>query len=238
MAHVPRVYRPGVRGPGPLAIDGEQGRHLATVLRLRPGDPFLVFAGDGREWSATVEAVERSRIAARVHDLARQEGPLALALELWCALLRPARFELLIEKCTEAGADVIRPLTSDFTSRSDAPSAARLQRWNRIAIEAAEQSGRLVVPVIAPVTSIGTALAAAHQPVVFADPEGRPWREVVPLLPGEGRIAVAIGPEGGWSPAERAAATARGALSARIGTTVFRSETAAIVFTALVRAST
>ncbi len=236
MAHVPRIYRPGRIAPGPLTLDGEPAKRLGAVLRVRPGEPFLVFAGDGREWHATVSSVERNSIRADVTGVARQEGVPALTLEVWCALVRANRFETVIEKCTEAGADVIRPLTSDFTARADAASPARIERWNRIVVEASEQSGRLHLPVIAEAAPFERVLSNGHHPVVLADPEGLPWPDVARLLPVAGTVAVAVGPEGGWSDAERAAARSRGALVARTGDTILRTETAAIVMTGLVRA--
>jgi 16S rRNA (uracil1498-N3)-methyltransferase len=236
MAHVPRLYRPGHLAAGPTALDAEQSRRLSSVMRLRDGDEFRLFCGDGREWRATVTGASRTGLRAEIHEVVRQSPAPALTLETWCALIRPNRFEVAIEKCTEAGADIIRPLITDHTARGDHPSESRLERWNRIAIEAAEQSGRLFLPVIAEPMPFADAVRQAHHPFVFADLEGASWREIAPLLPESGRLAVAIGPEGGWSDAERALARSRGALIAHAGDSILRTETAAVVFTALVRA--
>ncbi len=104
MSHVPRVYLPGRLAHGAVTIDGEAGRHLATVLRVRPGDPVLLFPGDGREWSATVAGVTKAGVVAEVGELTRQEAPPAVVLETWCALVRANRFEWALEKCAEAAA--------------------------------------------------------------------------------------------------------------------------------------
>jgi len=237
MAHVPRIYRPGRIEQGPFVLEGESAKRLATVLRVRPGEEFLVFSGDGREWRAAVLASERGQVRAEVRGLERQEAPAALELETWVALVRANRFEMAIEKCTEAGATVIRPFTSDFTVRGDAPSPTRNDRWERIAIEAAEQSGRLTVPVITGAATFSHLLGQAHYPIAIGDPTGMPWPEAARLLPDSGKVAVAAGPEGGWSAAELASAKARGAILANVGPHILRTETAAIVLTSLVRAS-
>jgi 16S rRNA (uracil1498-N3)-methyltransferase len=207
-------------------------------MRLRPGEQFCLFAGDGREWSAEVDAVPGGAVHARVIEVVRQEPAPALSLELWCALVRSNRFDLAVEKCTEAGVDVIRPLLTDHGARGDQPSASRFERWRRIAVEASEQSGRLFVPVVAEPLTLRDALARARHPVVVAGMAGQSWPSLVPMLPDAGPLALAVGPEGGWSDGELATARASGALLARIGPNILRTETAAIALVILARTGT
>ncbi|MCL4232777.1 MAG: 16S rRNA (uracil(1498)-N(3))-methyltransferase [Dehalococcoidia bacterium] len=235
MAHVPRLFVRGHLGPGPLLIEGEQAQRLTKVMRLREGEKFLAFSGDGREWEATVGPAAKSGLHAAIGAFARQEPAPAVTLELWVALVRPNRFDWAVEKATEAGADVIRPLLSEHSARGEGSSAGRQERWERIAIEAAEQCGRLYMPVIEPPAHFNDLLGRHHGALVVADMGGRPWEEVSALLPDEGRLAVAIGPEGGFSQEEVARARAHGALVARLGPNTLRSETAAVVAVALVR---
>jgi 16S rRNA (uracil1498-N3)-methyltransferase len=220
-----------------LRLDTEQSRRLSAVMRLREGDEFRVFSGDGREWAAEVTAVTKASLTATLGECVRQEAPPALSIEVWCSLVRPNRFDWAIEKCTEAGADVIRPLLTEHTARGEGASAARAERWQRIAIEAAEQSRRLYVPVVQPLAQFNALLARPPGPLLIADREGRPWRDIVPLLPERGAAAIAIGPEGGFSEAELAAARARGALLVSLGPNILRTETAAVVATAGLRMS-
>ena len=234
---LPRICVPeGVR-PGPLRLGGAQAKHL-TARRLRDGDAFLVFSGDGREYRAEIDATARNSVQAAVGALTRQEALPALELELWCANVRANRMEWAIEKCVEAGADVFRPITGERAARGQALSQGRQERWERIAIEAAEQCGRLYLARIEPVTPFAEALGRLRGPLVLAHPGGGTWDAIAPLLPDRGTLTVAVGPEGGFSEAEVAQAKAAGALVASLGPNTLRTETAAVVATALVRAHT
>ncbi|GAB4331853.1 MAG: 16S rRNA (uracil(1498)-N(3))-methyltransferase [Dehalococcoidia bacterium] len=218
-------------------LEGDAGHRLRAVLRLKAGDEFLAFAGDGREYRATVSAVTKSAVNAFVGEIVRQAPAPAVALETWCALVRPNRFDWAIEKCVEAGADVIRPLVTEHAARGDSASASRRQRWDRIAVEAAEQSGRLYVPVVEAPLSFAQALHRYHGALIVADAAGAPLAEIAPLLPSRGHVAVVAGPEGGLSDAEREAARHAGALLLRLGPYILRTETAAVVATAVLRSS-
>lgn len=234
MAHVPRVYISSAIGRGPLVIAGDAGRHLATVMRVRRGDPILLFNGDGREWTAAVDEITKSGVRVAVDGVARMEPLPAVQLQVLAGLVRAQRFEQLIEKCVEAGADVIRPLVTEFSGRGDAPSASRTSRWERIATEAAEQSGRSRLTVIGAPVSFEDALGQ-RGPFVIADGGGRTLAELKPLLPAQGTLTVLVGPEGGFSPDELARATRAGALALRLGPHIMRTETAAIAATVLLR---
>ena len=236
MAHIPRLYLPQRLAPGRLQLNAEQSRRLSAVMRLRTGDEFRLFSGDGREWCATVTVEGKTALQCEVAELTRQEPQPARTLEIWCALVRPSRFEWAIEKCVEAGADVIRPLLADFTARGEGGSRHKQERWHRIAIEAAEQSGRLWMPVVTEPARFTGLLARHHGPLVIGDQHGRNAMEVQRLLPPAGTVAAAIGPEGGFSPEELAKAKAAGALLLRLAPHILRTETAAVAATAVLRA--
>lgn len=235
MAHIPRLYVPGRIGPGPLTLVSESARRLTAVMRMRPGDPFTVFCGDGREWSATVSVVEKNRLQAQVDEVTRTAPPLPVVIECWCGLIRPNRMDWAVEKCTEAGVDIFRPLVSEHGARGEAVSGNREERWQRIAIEAAEQSGRLSIPVFAPPGKFEQLIDQPIGALVLFDREGKPWQETVPLVPEQGRVTVAVGPEGGFSAEEVAVARARGALVVSLGPNILRTETAAVAGVVLLR---
>ena len=238
MSHTPRVFVAPPLGPGPLAVRGSDAKHLAVVMRLRPGDEFLGFAGDGREWRATVTSVDRDTVLATVGELARQEAAPAVILETWIGVVRANRLDDAIEKCVEAGADIIRPVVCEFSQRSEVSSPAKTERWLRIAREAAEQAGRLFVPVVEPPVTLTTALERLHGAIVFGHASGQAAGELAPLLPRLGAVAWLVGPEGGLSEPELAALKRRGALPLALGPYILRTETAAVVGTAVLRSLT
>ncbi len=228
----PRVCLPeGVR-PGPLTLRGARARHLAGSLRLRRGDEFLAFAGDGREYRARILESARDLVTATVGELARQAPPPTRVIEVWCANVRATRMEWAIEKCVEAGADLFRPIAAERGTRGASLSEARLERWRRIAVESSEQCGRLRLPAIAPIAPFAEAVAARREgTLLLASPRGAPWSEAEALLPKRGVVAVAIGPEGGFSARETAQARAAGAITVSLGPHTLRTETAAVAAT-------
>lgn len=238
MAHVPRLYHPGPLEPGPLTLGGEASKRLTTVMRLAPGDPFLVFAGDGHEWHARLTSTARGNSIATVEGLARQGAPPAVVLETWIGVIRTNRLETAIEKCVEAGADIIRLVNAAYSQRGDAPSDTRGERWRRIIVEAAEQSGRLWLPVLEPPQPLSRMIETFHGALVVADQHGRGAPELAPLLPRSGHLALVTGPEGGLAPEELELLRRKGALPMTLGPYILRAETAAIAGTAQLRALT
>ncbi|HMO54160.1 MAG TPA: RsmE family RNA methyltransferase [Tepidiformaceae bacterium] len=232
MKHIPRVFVPGRILQGLLTIEGEPARHLATVLRARPGDPVHLFSGDGKEWRAEVRTAGKSSVACEVGEVSRIEAP--VVLHVWAAPVRANRFDWLIEKCAEAGADVIRPVITEFTQRADA-AGNRVERWSRIAVEACEQCGRLFVPVIEPPTALEAALASYRGTLLFGDPDGLAAAEALRLVTPAGHVALVIGPAGGLSPSDVDRLRARGAIAMKFGPHLLRTETAALAGTAIIR---
>lgn len=235
MAHIPRIFVREILAPGALTLTGETGKRLASVMRVQAGEPLLLFNGDGKEWDAMVAGSTRDRVTVTVGSVARQEPASPVSLEIWAGLVRAQRFDWLVEKCTEAGADVIRPLISQHSARGEGASANREERWNRIAVEASEQSGRLRVPVIAGPANFPALIERRMLPLVIAHPGGVPAAALAPLLPVQGTLMVAIGPEGGFSEPEVRDARARGALVLDLGANILRTETAALAATVLLR---
>jgi 16S rRNA (uracil1498-N3)-methyltransferase len=235
MAHVPRVFIASRIGPGPLSIEGDPARHLTTVLRARPGDEVLLFSGDGREWLAQIRAVEKTTVAVEVGELTRIEPPSPIVLEAWVALVRANRFDWMVEKCAEAGADIIRPILTEYTQQSDA-STSKVDRWRRIVVEAGEQCGRLFVPVVEAPMPLAKAMHSFGGALVYGDPEGPPIAKARHLIPSSGHVALVVGPEGGLSRADESLLSTRGAVGINLSPHLLRTETAAIAGVVLLRA--
>jgi 16S rRNA (uracil1498-N3)-methyltransferase len=215
------------------ALTGDHADHLIRVLRARVGEEFDI---------ATGESVRRGRITSltegRVEfDLAEIiSTPATAEVTLILAIYKFDRMEWAIEKCTELGVARIVPLISHRTdSHLAAASAKRVDRWQRIARQAAEQSRRATPPEITAPAKFSDALNISHPlRIVLAESENQTLlRDVLPSDLSN-RIALAIGPEGGWTEGELQAFQQAGWISASLGNTILRAETAAIVALAIV----
>ncbi len=216
------------------ALVGEHAGHLVRVLRARVGEDFDI---------ATGETVRRGRIASigddRVEfDLGEETSDASLAeITLVLAIFKFDRMEWAIEKCTELGVSRIVPVISRRTdSHLAAASAKRVERWQRIARQAAEQSRRSAPPEIAAPVKVAEVLNfPGALRIVLAESEGRTLlRDVVKPQTADDGIILAVGPEGGWTADELQSFQQAGWISTSLGGTILRAETAAIAATAVV----
>jgi 16S rRNA (uracil1498-N3)-methyltransferase len=218
-----------------VTLAADEARHLRDVLRLKPGDEVYVFDGLGNEFRSTVSNIKRDvaelRIDAEV-DPAKPESQ--LQLNLCVALLKGEKFDLVVQKATELGVTKITPLITryaDIHLRDANDATKRVTRWQRIALEAAKQSGRAFVPEISQPSSFAEALEFEGTSVMFSERDGA----VLDSLPVTGSITALVGSEGGWADEEIDAARARGFHVVTLGGRILRAETAAIAVTALLQ---
>lgn len=218
-----------------VELDAAAAHRIAHVLRLRAGQPISVF-GCGREFRALLLA---DSPCVRVR-LLEELPPLDCAaphLTLYQGLIRPNRFEWLIEKGTELGVTGFVPVLTERTAvRAVEIGPARLERWRRIGIEATEQSGGRRPPSIATPVSFDRALALAGPALILAWEGSRTPpapAERVRLRDAASDLSLLIGPEGGFSESEVARARYAGAVLIGLGPRTLRAETAAIVAAAL-----
>lgn len=223
-----------------LGID--EARHLREVLRLKPGDGVRVFDGAGNEFDAVVVKAMRDSAVLELGDNAQpasQESPLHLILAL--ALLKGDKFDLVVQKATELGVNELVPVMTKFADiRLHDPSDAskRVARWQRIALEAAKQSGRAALPEIHAPVPFGELIrretAAGALRVMFAERGGQSMIDL-PEAISTPAASVLVGSEGGWAPEEIASAEEYGWKIVTLGGRVVRAETAAIIVTALMQ---
>ena len=219
-------------------LTGAQAEHMARVLRAQPGMEADIVAG-GRVFHAEVAAVKIGREVneVRLNLVAELEADPALPVTLMIAVYKFDRMEWAIEKATELGVAEIVPVVARRTEKHLGEAAAkRAERWRRIAHEAAKQSRRSDVPLIhEPGTLAARAKAAVlGTRIVLAEQERtttlRACVEEAMEAAGENMPAleIAIGPEGGWAPAEEALFDANGWKAASLSPRILRAETAAI----------
>lgn len=222
------------------ALHGDQAHHLSRVLRVQPGMEFDVVAG-GRIWAARVVSVGRDEIQFTL--LQELETPATLPVTLLLSIFKFDRMEWAIEKAVELGCSRILPVLAERTEKHLAlASEKRVERWRRIAFEAAKQSRRGDLPEILNPARLNEVLAyyeATSLRVLLSETEeDQPLLRILEIGEGGGsrEVALAIGPEGGWTATEIAAFTGAGWHSASLGSNILRAETAAIAALAIVQA--
>jgi 16S rRNA (uracil1498-N3)-methyltransferase len=217
-------------------LTGAHADHLVRVLRARIGQEFDIVAK---------AAVHHGRVAAirdgRVEFELGEEipaAPASLKLTLLLAIFKFDRMEWAIEKSTELGVSRIVPLIARRTdSHLASASAKRVERWRRIANHAAEQSRRASPPDVSDSMKLGDALTIpAKLKIVLSEAEERSHLRDI-CSGGEDEVLLAIGPEGGWTQDELDRFQKEGWVSASLGSTILRAETAAIAATAITMAT-
>ena len=213
-----------------VTLTADEARHLRDVLRLKAGDEVYVFDGRGREFRCSVSNTKAElRIESEVEP-AKPESQ--LQLNLCVALLKGEKFDLVVQKATELGVTTITPLMTrhaDIHLRDQSDATKRVARWQRIALEAAKQSGRAFVPEISLPVAFEAAINVESVGVMFSERGG----EALESLTAANSITALVGSEGGWADEEIDAARARDFHIVTLGGRILRAETAAIAVTAL-----
>jgi 16S rRNA (uracil1498-N3)-methyltransferase len=214
---------------------------IRRVIRARKGDLVVVFCGDGSEHVVELHALTERSVLGRRIETRPCLREAAVQITLCQALLPRERFELAIQKGTEIGVTSFVPLATErCQERAEKLDDERLGRWQRLAVEAAEQSGRGVVPRVEPPCDLTSALGQQrHRPALVAweGERERALRDTLRTMRHEERpasLALFVGPEGGFTEREIEIARASGARTVSLGPRVLRAETAGPLFAALV----
>jgi len=230
-----RFFFPAPLGNGSeVRLPQEAAHHASRVLRLTLGDPLVLFNGGGGEYQARITRLDRGEVWVKTGGYAEpaRESPIAVVLAQ--GLSSGDRMDITLQKSVELGVCAIQPLTTErsVVRLTGDRAARRAAHWQNLVISACEQCGRNTVPEVAPLARL------------------EDWLAQLPLQPGEGerrlllspaaetslrdlsadlrRIVLLVGPEGGLSPAEIAAARLRQFQSVRLGPRILRTETAAL----------
>lgn len=212
--------------------------HLSRVLRLTVDDECVLFNGDGHDYAARIVAVGKRelRVAIGAARPVANESP--LRIRLLQGVARGEKMDLILQKATELGVAHIAPLWSQRSEvkLDEARAGKRLAHWRGVVIAACEQSGRAHVPeVVAPVP-LATAVAAlpAEGLRLTLDPEGD--QALATLAIDSRQLVLAVGPEGGWSPVDRAQLRDAGFQGLKLGPRILRTETAGLAAIAALQA--
>ncbi|MBD2458018.1 16S rRNA (uracil(1498)-N(3))-methyltransferase [Nostoc sp. FACHB-87] len=218
-----------------ILLTPQQLHYLGRVLRLREGDRFIAMDGMGKWWLTQLTGKQ-----AQVLETLSVTTELPVTITLMMALPKGSGFDEVVRCCTEIGVTCIAPVISDRTLLH--PSPQKLERWRRIAAEAAEQSERAFVPTILEPVALSEALSTVNGHKYICEARGN-YPHLLHCLPNkeqrtnDSELIIATGPEGGWTEPEIANAIASGFQAVSLGRRVLRAVTAPIVALSLVTAA-
>lgn len=234
---MPRFFvKSGSVESGIARIEGSDFHHITKVRRIKENDSIeLVLENDG-VFSASVERISGEYLEAKIGARIRSAGTLP-AVDLFICIIKGKNFDLAIQKAVEVGINRIVPVRSSRTIPDVSGSEEKkLERWQKIASEAAKQSLRDHIPVVEhPIDFNKASVAELKGTKIIAHPESVVSFSEILLSSGlEEPVSVMIGPEGGFSPEEVSSAHAAGWISLSFGRTCLRAETAAAVIPAII----
>lgn len=227
--------------PPSITVPPALQTHLRDSLRLELGEEIWVCDGQGTRYLMELTRVTKQELAGRILTTTREPARTAPRLLIGQAVLKGEKMDWVIQKATELGASEIVLLQSRHTIVQIRPERldAQLARWQRIALEAAQQSEQWRVPVIAQPQSLAECLARRPAPtlslILTERVEGQSLRMIPLPLDNEESVLVLIGPEGGWAKEEVAQAEQAGYRLITLGPHILRAETAAIVATGILQ---
>ena len=216
------------------AVRGEDVKHISRVLRLRIGDCVQLCDGQGNECDASISAIAPDAVTFETQPWRRAKSEPDVSVTLFQCLPKAGKMETIIQKCVELGACGFVPVQSErCVVVLKPPYEGRIERWQRVSEEAAKQSRRGIVPVVALPEPLKSLDFSAFDTVLVAYENERTVSLKQALRSGAHKtIAIVIGPEGGFSEEEIAILTTRGAASVSLGTRILRTETAGMAMLA------
>ena len=213
-----------------ILLDGEAARHIAKSLRMKVGDMLTVTDGRGSDFGCQIEEITKDTVRLKVCYQQACESEPNCAVTIYQGVPKSTKLEDIIQKCVELGVTKIVPtLTKRCVSRPDDKSAAKKQvRYQKIALEAAQQSGRGIVPEIAPQCTLKQALSEDESDIqiVFYEGGGEPLRNLINQEVKS--VSIYIGPEGGFEKEEVDLLMQSGAKCATLGKRILRTQTAPV----------
>ena len=221
-----------------IVLPESAAAHLVRVLRLREGDGCVLFNGDGNDCAARIASAGKREVVVEIHSVDPVDNESPLRITLVQGIARGEKMDLILQKATELGATAIAPVLAERTEvKLDAErTEKRMAHWRSVIVSACEQSGRARVPALdapAALAAVASAIAGDCMKLTL-DPQGGESLQTLPIPPAG--IAIAIGPEGGWSPRDRETLRAAGFVGLRLGPRVLRTETAGLAALAALQA--
>ena len=221
-------------GPDAAVIEGEDLKHLSSVLRLRKGDHVMLCDGKGSECEGEIQRVEPGKALVKTGPWRPCVSEPHHKVTVFQCLPKAGKMETIIQKCTELGMNALVPtLSSRCVVQPGKDFDKKLQRYRKVAREAAMQSHRGIVPEVLPLVELKKADLSIFDTVycAYEGEKGRSLKAAMGERPGR-RIALFIGPEGGFEPEEVQSLVEKGAKAVSLGPRILRTETAGMAMVA------
>jgi 16S rRNA (uracil1498-N3)-methyltransferase len=234
---MPRFFATNVQGNSGF-ISGQELEHLRRVLRLGSGDRITVFDESGREHEAVIRSLDSEQAAIEITRSYEPRRESRLAVTLAMALTKGEKADFVVEKATELGVQTIVPFVSRYSvpKLDERKMSARAERWRKIVVSAAKQSGRTRLPDVLPIRGFAEMISAPWPDTLklfFWERETTQSMRALRDAGGIDSVFLAVGPEGGFSPEEAAQAEQHGFAIVGLGRRTLRAETAAIAVVAV-----
>ena len=230
---MPRFFMAGTNILGGMAImTGRDAEHV-RVLRLRPGEDMIICDGKGTDYKCRLVKADKEQVEAEVIEIVPCPAEPSVQVTVLCGLPKGDKTDYIIQKCVEAGASEIMFFQSDrCVAKPDKPEK-KLERWQRIAEEAAKQSGRGIIPQVSWAGAYADALNVANQKelalFMYETGEREALNAVLEANSDVKTAAIVTGPEGGFAPFEADLARIVGLHICSMGERILRCETAPVV---------
>lgn len=213
-----------------VKITGDEASHVSRVLRFTEGDSIELINGSGIVASGEIEEISKSQLTVKIKEIYKSEAEPMVRITLYQGIAKEAKMDFIIQKATELGISEIVPVETEFSVVKIKDSAKKVERWQKIATDAAKQCKRASVPVIAEPVKFDKALALLKENEVFFAPyEAAEQGSLKELAFGKTPKSAGyiIGPEGGFSPKEADAFLSENIPVVTLGKRILRTETAA-----------
>ncbi|MBE5785789.1 MAG: 16S rRNA (uracil(1498)-N(3))-methyltransferase [Clostridiales bacterium] len=218
-------------------ITGEDVQHIAKVLRLRSGDEVTLCDGAKTEYTAVIEAVEKETVTLHIVGQSVSATEPQAEITLYQGLPKAGKLETIVQKCVELGIANVIPFDAErsVVKLSEKDFAKKQPRYQRVAYEAAKQSRRGIIPEVGGLVKLAKEDLSGYDLVLLAYEEERgiTLKQALRNKQNAKRIALIVGPEGGFAPEEADMLTKNGALSVSLGPRILRTETAGMAMLAM-----
>ena len=222
-----------------MSIQGQDAHHISRVLRMQVGDSIVVVAPDGSAGIAKINSISVDKVVLDLQKKIVEDKEAPVSVYLAQGLPKSDKMDYIIQNAVELGVKGIYPMVAEHSvvQYDQAKQDKRLERWRKIAVEAAKQCGRAIIPIVNPIANLTTILAGIDADTVILmlyEGQTRQGLKEALAMHKASKYLLLVGPEGGFSNKEVALCQSHGACTVTLGPRILRTETAALAGVAIV----